>query len=67
MGRCDVIVSLFDQASRVSVLSDLLCESCGACTVRVEYKQVGEVARCLPDGRAARVRATGADRVADRM
>lgn len=37
--RCDVIINIFQKASKVQVLSDT-CEDCGSQIVTVDYKEV---------------------------
>ncbi len=37
--RCDVIVRLFDDAIKVSVLANQACEECDAQLLRVQYKE----------------------------
>ncbi len=37
--RCDVIVRLFEDAAKVTVLNEQSCTECDAQTLRVEYKE----------------------------
>ena len=37
--KCDIIVSLFNDAQKVSVLADQSCSECDAQLLRVEYKE----------------------------
>ena len=37
--RCDIIVRVFEDAQRVSVLADQSCGECDAQMVKVEYKE----------------------------
>ncbi len=37
--RCDVIVRLFEDAAKVTVLADQSCSECDAQALRVEYKE----------------------------
>jgi len=38
-GKCDIIVSLFNNAARVQVVADEACSECDAQLLRVEYKE----------------------------